>query len=227
MIELADEYCRTSVIMPQKKNPYGLSYFRGLTGLLIGRYCSISSIMKSTSGQPDNRIFAHGELPDSFDLCTKGINLFAAIISSLRVNTDICKKQSLAGFSASTDLAEIIMMTQDIDYATTHRLVGSAVRLAIEGGKKTVTITELEEAVRREGIDIDLSKIDFKEINDPTKIVDSRIGLGGAAKNRVLEMIEKEEKKVKRLENWFEEKNSFQNNAIEMLMKNANMLASD
>ena len=227
MVELADEYCRTSVIMPQKKNPYGLSYFRGLTGLLIGRYCSISSIMKTTSGQPDNRIFAYGELPESIELCTKGLKLFAAIISSLRVNTEICRNQSLEGFSASTDLAEIIMMTQDIDYATTHKLVGSAVRLAIERGENTVSTTELEEAAVREKINIDLSKIDFNEINDPIKIVESRKGLGGAAKDRVLEMIEKEEEKIMRLEKWLEEKSCIQKNAFEMLMRNANKLASD
>ncbi|WP_304985775.1 hypothetical protein [Coxiella-like endosymbiont] len=65
--------------MRQKKNPYGLVYFKGLKDIII------ASIMKGCSGKPDNRIFAYGESPRSIDLIIEGIDLVTKIISQLDV----------------------------------------------------------------------------------------------------------------------------------------------
>ena len=43
LAELADDYSRCSVIMPQKKNPYSLAFVRGAAGVLIGRLTAMAS----------------------------------------------------------------------------------------------------------------------------------------------------------------------------------------
>jgi argininosuccinate lyase len=58
LVELADGYCRESVIMPQKKNPYSLAFVRGAAGVLIGQLTAMSNVGRTLSGQPDSRIFA-------------------------------------------------------------------------------------------------------------------------------------------------------------------------
>lgn len=77
--------------MLQKKNSYGLSYFKGLTGLIIGRSPGLALIKKDCSRQPDNRIFAYRELPRSIDLIIEGIDLVSEIISQLNVKKHTMK----------------------------------------------------------------------------------------------------------------------------------------
>ena len=62
-VDLADEYTRASVLMPQKRNPYALSMIRGTTGVLIGHVAGMLAVQKSPSARSDNLIFAYGEIP--------------------------------------------------------------------------------------------------------------------------------------------------------------------
>ena len=67
----SDDMARASVIMPQKKNPYGLAYLRGLTGQLTGRLASVAAVGKTYSGNPDSRIFIYGDLPRALERARK------------------------------------------------------------------------------------------------------------------------------------------------------------
>ncbi|WP_185967255.1 argininosuccinate lyase [Legionella israelensis] len=187
-IELSDSHCRTSVIMPQKKNPYGLSYFRGLTGLIIGRLTGQASILKAISGQPDNRIFTYGDLPRSIDMVTDGIKLISAIIHDLKVNKEVLKSHASMGFSCATDLAEILMLKNKSDYKSVHSIIGRAVRLAMEAGLDNFDMELVNQAVREGGLKHELTQDEFDEIVNITEIVNSRRGIGNASKDRVLEM---------------------------------------
>src|SRR4029078_13565943 len=53
------DMARASVIMPQKKNPYGLAYLRGLTGQLTGRLASVAAGGKNYSRNPHRPIFIY------------------------------------------------------------------------------------------------------------------------------------------------------------------------
>ncbi|HEV2237331.1 MAG TPA: lyase family protein, partial [Ktedonobacterales bacterium] len=44
LVELADRHTRTSVIMPQKKNPYALAYVRGVCGEAIGAVAAFAAL---------------------------------------------------------------------------------------------------------------------------------------------------------------------------------------
>ena len=62
-VDLADGYTRSSILMPQKRNPYSLSIVRGASGVLIGRLTGFLAVAKSPSARSDNLIFAYGEVP--------------------------------------------------------------------------------------------------------------------------------------------------------------------
>ena len=70
-VDLDDGYSRSSVLMPQKRNPYALSIVRGASGVLIGRLTGFLAVIKSPSARSDNLIFAYGEVPRALDLARR------------------------------------------------------------------------------------------------------------------------------------------------------------
>ena len=46
-VELGARYTRSSVLMPQKRNPYALSMVRGATSVLIGQATGLLAVQKS------------------------------------------------------------------------------------------------------------------------------------------------------------------------------------
>ena len=67
-VDLDDGYTRSSILMPQKRNPYSLAIVRGASGVLIGRLTGFLAVAKSPSARSDNLIFAYGEVPRALDL---------------------------------------------------------------------------------------------------------------------------------------------------------------
>ena len=53
-VELDDAHSRTSVIMPQKKNPYALAALRGEACRVLGTWAEVAASGLTPSGQPDN-----------------------------------------------------------------------------------------------------------------------------------------------------------------------------
>ena len=74
-VDLDDSFSRSSVLMPQKRNPYALSIVRGASGVLIGRLTGFLAVTKSPSARSDNFIFAYGEVPRALDLASAGDRL--------------------------------------------------------------------------------------------------------------------------------------------------------
>ena len=62
-VDLDDAFTRSSILMPQKRNPYSLAIVRGASGVLIGRLTGFLAVAKSPSARSDNLIFAYGEVP--------------------------------------------------------------------------------------------------------------------------------------------------------------------
>ena len=192
LMDFSDDMARASVIMPQKKNPYGLAYLRGLTGSFLGKMASFAAVGKTYSGNPDSRVFIYGELPRSLDRAREGVELFEAILSSITLNREKLRHGAAAGFPQATDLADVIMVETKVDYRTAHQIVGMVVRLALDRGVSSmdVGLDLINEAARRiTGSTLALSRNTLASALDPGRIVASRRGIGGAAKRRVREMI--------------------------------------
>ena len=134
-VELAEEYTRASVLMPQKRNPYSLSMIRGTTGVLIGHVAGMLAVQKSPSARSDNLIFAYGEIPDALEHARRMTELTAGVVATLTMNEARLRDALANGFSQSTDVAEQLMVSCGVDYRTAYQIVGAAVRrLAAEGG---------------------------------------------------------------------------------------------
>ncbi|HKA85800.1 MAG TPA: lyase family protein, partial [Acidimicrobiales bacterium] len=182
--ELAEEYTRASVLMPQKRNPYSLSMIRGTTGVLIGHVAGVLAVQKSPSARSDNLIFAYGEMPGALDHARRMTELTTGVVATLTVNEARLREALALGFSQSTDVAEQVMVSCGVDYRTAYRIVGGAVRrLAADGGSAADLTPALLDEVADEqlGGPLAIDAAALGDALDPAAIVATRAAVGGAA----------------------------------------------
>lgn len=192
LVELADRHARISLIMPQKKNPYSLAFVRGMTGHLLGKMVSFAAVGKTPSAQMDNRIFIVGETPRMLDHAIETVRLMTGVVAGLTFNTELMAQRAGEGYAHATDLAEVIMKHAGLNYRTAHRIVGLAIRLAMERKEKDGAIpSDLLDAAARQviGRPLVLPPDVLTELDNPRAIVATRQGLGGAAEEPVRAMI--------------------------------------
>jgi argininosuccinate lyase len=190
LVELDVAHTRRSVIMPQKKNPYSLAYLRGVAGESIGALAAMAAVGKTPSGQIDNRMFAHGAIPRALERATGAARLIASVLEGLTVSTGVARERAGRHFLGATDLAEILMLERGLDYGTAYDIVARAVRSAQDSGETSFTTNALDSAAKETiGDELGLPPEVIDAALEPEKIVASRTGHGGAAEERVLEMV--------------------------------------
>jgi argininosuccinate lyase len=205
MVDLADGYTRTSVIMPQKKNPYSLTYVRGLANVTIGQLVAMANVGRTPSGQPDNRIFAYGSVPNLLDRTIEAVQLMAEVLDTLGVNTALMARRAGLGFSQATDLADAIMLATKLPYQTAHRIVGQLVTAALDAGVPAEDISSemIDQAAQAiVGQSLNLPPKLLAEVLDPRAIVATRTGLGGAADKPMRAMFAECREQLARVEDW-------------------------
>jgi argininosuccinate lyase len=190
-VTVADGFSRSSVLMPQKRNPYALSIIRGASGTLIGRLTGFLAVIKSPSARSDNLIYAYGEVPRALDLALRTTRLSGGVMRTLTVNTARMWAALEGGFCQATDLAEYVMQVCDLDYRTAYQVVGLAVRQANTAGLRGIDLTGamLDSAgLEQAGRTLGLAGRDLTDVLDPRVIVDTRTATGGAAPEVVEQM---------------------------------------
>lgn len=126
-IELGDEFCTGSSLMPQKKNPDMCELTRGKTARVYGDLTTLLTIMK---GIPlaYNRDMQEDKEPlfDAIDTVKIILAVFTPMLASMKVNKD----RMLAGASdpalMATDLAEWLVK-QGVPFRDAHHRVGKLV----------------------------------------------------------------------------------------------------
>jgi argininosuccinate lyase len=192
-VDLDDGYSRSSVLMPQKRNPYALSIVRGASGVLIGRLTGFLAVAKSPSARSDNFIFAYGEVPRALDLALRVTTLMTGVVRTLRVNPDRMREELVKGYAQATDLAEHLTQIRGVDYRTAYFVVGDVVRQASRAGIAGVDLSAHlvnQAAQARTGASWDLLDSDLQAVLDPAQIVASRQVEGGAAREPIEQMLQ-------------------------------------
>ncbi len=183
-IDLPDEYCTGSSIMPQKKNPDLLELFRGKTGRVNGNLISLLTIIK---GLP---------LAYNKDLQEDKIGLFDSCeqtLAALPLATDFVKKMKFRvkllearvknGFLTAVDLADYLAL-RGMPFREAHHVVGAIVRECEEKGMTFADMT-----LKHLQAHSALFKKDVFDYLDPTKSPDRKKTFGSTAKKEILEQI--------------------------------------
>jgi len=209
LVNLPDSLCRTSVIMPQKKNPYPLAYFRGLTNSFLGKLTTSVSCGKVFSGNPDSRIFAYNDIPESLELSIEVLPLISKVIEEMEINKEVASYAVNNDFSFSSELAEHLSINYKIDYKTSHKIVGNIVSRLISKDLDKMSKSDLEDTIfnflnRRKEIDFD--QIEF--IIQPQNIIANRKTKGGSSPEEMTQMLETVKTKINIYSKWVTEKQS-------------------
>ena len=190
-VTIADGYSRSSVLMPQKRNPYALTMIRGACGVAIGRLTGLLALTKSPSARSDNLIFAYGEVSRTLAAAVRTTRLSAGVVRTLQVDTPRLWSVLEGSFAQAADVAEHLMLVCRLDYRSAYHVVGHAVRTAAEQGLR--------------GVDLDAAALDAAALSvlgrplgldsgllaralDPREVVRTRTARGGAAPAEVARM---------------------------------------
>ncbi|HUE69502.1 MAG TPA: argininosuccinate lyase [Pirellulaceae bacterium] len=140
ILNLPQEFCTGSSIMPQKINPDVLELTRGKTGRVIGNLQTLLVLIK---GLPlaYNRDLQEDKpaLFDSFDTVEACLELAAPLVAGAELNRETISARLNRGHLDATALMEHLIR-RGIPQRTGHHLVGQLVRTATE---KNVTLAEL------------------------------------------------------------------------------------
>ena len=192
-LTLADAHSRTSVIMPQKKNPYSLAYVRGAARASSAALHTIIATNQTPSGQPDNRIFAYGDLPRALENATRAVQLLTGVLERAEWHTERMAARAAEGFSGATDLGDYLSEAAALDPRTAHRLIGYAVRAALEAGQPSstpISSAALDQAAQALiGRTLNLPDAAVRNAQAALAIVESRRGLGGASADSVTALL--------------------------------------
>jgi argininosuccinate lyase len=227
-VALADGYTRSSILMPQKRNPYSLSIVRGASGVLIGRLTGFLAVAKSPSARSDNLIFAYGEVPRALDLSIRVTRLMTGVVGTLHVNVERMAHALDDGYTQATDLSEFIVQTCSIDYRSAYDIVGWAVRKASNEGTpgRHITGAMLDEAaVAVTGERLGLAATDLEPALDPRAIIETRRGTGGAAPAAVESMLAQCEEKADDLRSAVEQRRAALDRTRRQLLEQARLTA--
>ncbi len=183
-IEIGDAFCTGSSIMPQKKNPDIAEIVRGKSARVIGNLQALLVLMKS---QPlaYNRDNQEDKEPifDTVDTVARSLQVFAAMIPSIRFKPETMYNAALKGYATATDLAEYLVRL-NVPFRDAHEIVGSTVHYAIEQ-EKPLSDLSLEE-LQSFGTMIQQDVYDVLSLEGSVK---ARQHFGGTAPVRVTEAL--------------------------------------
>ena len=191
-IELDDEVCTGSSIMPQKKNPDSMELVRAKASIIIGNLSSIQNVMKSLpltyskDLQEDKSL-----LRNSSTNLKLSIDCMIDVVKSLKTNKKNMENAVKSGFSNATDLADWLVKNINYSFRKAHGLASKIVNFAETKGVKLHELSLLE----YQEFDKNINKSVYNAIKLPFS-VDNKKSFGGTSRSEVKKMIKIAKKEV-------------------------------
>lgn len=143
-IELGDEFCTGSSLMPQKKNPDALELMRGASGILYGNLVAVMTTMK---GLPlsYNRDMQWDKQPlfSSYEIARNEVNILSQALKTIKVKKQNIEKQLKDESFYATDLADYLV-AKGVPFAAAHKQIGELVQFSLSRNKKIKEMSEPE-----------------------------------------------------------------------------------
>ncbi len=190
LAEIPDEFCGTSSIMPQKKNPYGTEAVRGLCGDVVGSFMAFFAQTNHQSDSCEMLTMAPLCLYQAAEKCLAALQILDGVVRGLKLNKTIMAERAGMFWAQATSLANALVKERQLPFRTAHQVIGVLVRMAYDRGLAPleVTVELLDEAAREViGRTIGLEVQRLRECLDPAGIVRSKTPVGGTAPERVEE----------------------------------------
>ncbi|MGE5832294.1 MAG: argininosuccinate lyase, partial [Methanomicrobiales archaeon] len=177
-VTLSDEFCSTSSIMPQKKNPDTLEILRAKSGTAAGALAAALSIVKGLPMSYNRDLQeATPHLWQGISAAGDGIPILTEALATAAFHPGRMEEEAGKGFSTATGLADLFVQDLGLPFRTAHTIVGRAVK----AGSLDLKILE-REGKKAFGIsltDLGLTREKVKKALDVRSMVDARSVTGG------------------------------------------------
>ena len=179
-LELSDEVCTGSSIMPQKKNPDMAELIRGGASKTIANLMGLLSLMKNLP-LTYNRDMQEDKayIFDSLDFSENSLALLKIVIDDMKPNIEKMKQDCFKGQITATDLADYLV-EKNMPFRQAHSVVGKIVAFA-ETKNKQIFELDLKELKKFSKLIED----DVSSYLDPAITINSRNQIGGTAPSQV------------------------------------------
>ncbi|BAI81558.1 argininosuccinate lyase [Deferribacter desulfuricans SSM1] len=193
-IELSDDYCTGSSIMPQKKNPDVAELIRGKTGNIYGSMISLFTTMKALP-LAYNKDMQEDKQPvfRALDDLMGSLKIMAPMLEKVKAKKENMLKSASKGYSTATELADYLVR-KGIPFRDAHFIVGKTVKYAIEKNKQLdeLSLDELKQFCDKIENDV------YKYIN-VVNAAKNKNSYGGTGLESVKVQIENAKKYIKNL----------------------------
>ena len=190
-VELPDEFCTGSSIMPQKKNPDAMELVRGKSARTFGNLIQLLVLMKALPLTYNRDMQEDKEsLFDSIDTINSVLDVLINLIPKIKPKEESLKRALEKGYITATDVADYLTK-KGLPFREAHKIVGEIVAYAEKHNKKLNELTIEELKSFSELIESDILNVLHYE-----KAVNSRTSYGGTAKSNVLNVIEEIEREL-------------------------------
>ncbi|WLR50213.1 argininosuccinate lyase [Bacillus tianshenii] len=188
-IEMDDTFSTGSSIMPQKKNPDMAELIRGKTGRVYGSLFGLLTVLKGTPLAYNKDMQEDKEgMFDAVKTVKGSLKIFAGMIDTMTVRTDVMEKAVRSDFSNATELADYLA-SKGMPFRDAHEVVGKLVLTCIQQGCYLLDLSFEEYKNASE-----LFEKDIYEVLEPETVVKRRESLGGTGFAQVTQAIENAKK---------------------------------
>jgi argininosuccinate lyase len=179
-INLSDEVCTGSSIMPQKKNPDMAELIRGGSSKTIANLVGLLSLMKNLPLTYNRDMQEDKEyIFNSIDFTQDSLALLSLVVDGMEPNIEKMKQDCFTGQITATDLADYLV-EKNMPFRQAHEVVG---KIVAHAESKEVQIFELELSELKRFSN--LIEQDVSGYLNPEKTVLSRRQTGGTAPSQV------------------------------------------
>ncbi len=144
-LELPEEFCTGSSLMPHKKNPDLLELVRGNTGRVYGGLVWTLTLMKGLPLSYNRDMQLDKEpLFSSVENIKSELSLLCRFLPGIRVNAGAVKAALSDRTFYATELAEWLVREKKVPFKTAHDAAGSLIKAAESSGKKIEDMSDAE-----------------------------------------------------------------------------------
>jgi argininosuccinate lyase len=198
-VELDDAFCTGSSIMPQKKNPDVAELVRGKTGRVYGHLVGMLTVLKALPLAYNKDMQEDKEgMFDTVRTLQGALQLFAPMITTMKVNRNKMRQAVNQDFSNATDIADYLV-GKGLPFRQAHEVIGKTVLYCIQNNKFLLDLS-MEEFSQFS----DLFDEDIYEVLQPEHVVNARDVFGGTASRQVAEAIARAEAALAATNEWVE-----------------------
>src|SRR4030095_1278694 len=192
-VQLPEEFCTGSSMMPQKMNPDVLELIRAKTGRVFGHLSGFLTVLKGLPLAYNKDLQEDKEpLFDGVETALHCLHLFSELLAKTSFKEENLFKATKEGFLLATDLADYLTQ-KGVPFRESHRIVGQIVRYCQENH------TLLED------LPLEIFRKFSKEIGPDVRrwlsvraAVDRRKSYGGTATEQVKTQLRRAEKMLSR-----------------------------